>query len=86
MADDSKAPKTKSAKYGAIEVRAPEDELDEVVLNHRGVHFHLEQMSDGHWWMCIRDADGHGVHINLWGTGEVVARAEYEGVCKMEQP
>lgn len=85
---DAEQPKTKSAKYGDIEIRAPDDELDEIVGEGT---LHLEQLGDGHWWFSFTDKKGHMIHCNLWGTGrkikglggevehEVVARVEYEG-------
>ena len=86
--DESTAPTSVAGKYGGIEVRCYDGSLDEVVMD----GFHLEQMSDGCWWMSVTDKDGHCVHIILWATGkvierndgepesEVVARAEYQGV------
>ena len=47
----------------SIEIRRNEDgSLDEIVA--RDVAIHLEQMSDGHWWMSI---EKHGClyHLNL---------------------
>lgn len=92
MSDDVERPKTESAEYGNIEVRAPDGELDEIF----GEGFlHLEQMSDGCWWFSFTDKSGHMIHCNLRGTGrevkdddcdevehEVVARVEYQGVVK----
>lgn len=54
-----------------------EPHLDEVVVRN-ALHFHLEQMNDGHWWMSILQNDGHTVTINLstkrgariWGRAE----------------
>jgi hypothetical protein len=80
-------PKTESAKYGDIEVRAPDGVLDEIVGTGT---LHLEQLSDGAWWFSFTDKNGHCIHCNLWGTGvqievlgeiehQVVGRVEYEG-------
>lgn len=44
-------------------VRYANDKLDEVVAEN--VAFHLEQMSDGHWWIGITHPDGSVDHINL---------------------
>jgi hypothetical protein len=37
--------------------------LDEVVIE--DCTFHLEQMSDGHWWIGIYQKDKPDIHINL---------------------
>lgn len=58
----------------AFEVRLNEDKtLDEVVAGHPAklsekqtdLFFHLEQMSDSHWWMGITMKDGQTIHVNL---------------------
>lgn len=44
-----------------VEVRYQNDALDEVVAY--GCDFHLEQMSDTHWWFSIAGADGSEWHF-----------------------
>jgi hypothetical protein len=39
--------------------------LDEAVFA-RPEYFHLEQMSDGHWWMGVKDRLGDTWAINLF--------------------
>ena len=40
--------------------------LDEVLLYVDGrCLFHLEQMSDTHWWMALGEPEGQYVHVNL---------------------
>lgn len=47
--------------------------LDEVVSSN--CHFHLEQMSDSHWWMEVETKEG-SVHINLHSRGKIKANVE----------
>ena len=57
---------------GVIEIRRnPDGSLDEIVAP----GFHLEQMSDTHWWMEI----GEGLHVHLYAKrGTIRANVEDE--------
>jgi len=49
-----------------IEVRRnPDGSLDEIVANN--CFFHLEQMSDGHWWMAVSKG-GYRQVVNISAT------------------
>lgn len=47
--------------------------LDEVVA--QGI-FHLEQMSDNHWWMAVYLPDGRAIHVNLF-TPRATVKADW---------
>jgi len=61
------------------EIRLNEDgSLDEVVADDVAF-FHLEQMSDGHWWLSVDLDDGSQIHVDIYsrsGRAAVDARAE----------
>lgn len=48
-------------------------ELDEVIG--KG-NFHLEQMDDGHWWICFENDSGQRVDVNLTSRGKIKATIE----------
>ena len=57
-----------------IEIRRNEDDtLDEVVT--RG--FHLEQMSDNHWWLMVSNSRRE-VHVDLSARTKIVAAVREE--------
>jgi hypothetical protein len=59
-------------KKGNIEVRLKDGKLDEiVVVNKEGdCVFHLEQMTDNHWWLAAYDQD-HEVHVDLTSDSKI---------------
>jgi len=62
---------------GVLEVRFQGGELDEVV----GFgHFHLEQMTDTHWWMEFDDAHGRRAAVHLQSRGRIRSFVE-ESPC-----
>lgn len=57
-----------------LEIRCNSDgTLDEIVGSGS---FHLEQMSDGHWWLEFEDEQGSGVHVHLQSKGKISAHVE----------
>lgn len=68
--------KQPDAEGGASpEIREAGGRLDEVVA--KNCFFHLEQMSDTHWWMAVTSG-GVCVHINLSSKAKIIANAESE--------
>lgn len=59
-------------------------QLDEVVLLVDGAClFHLEQMSDQHWWMGIGSPERQYVHVNLFTRRAIInGNCESEGTVK----
>lgn len=63
---------------GGIEVRKVGGEIDEIVC--RQGTFHLEQMSDGCWWIGINQSIGPSLRISLSTRrgAKIRAFAEFE--------
>ena len=64
------------------EIRRYAGELDEVVGQG---FFHLEQMSDTHWWMALYDTHGNEIAINLTTTRATI-RGHAELECDLTKP
>lgn len=63
---------------GGIEIRKVGGEIDEIVCPQ--CNFHLEQMSDGHWWIGIDTPGGQSLEIVLSTRrgAKIRAFAEFE--------
>lgn len=57
-----------------LEVRTVGDGALDEVVGHGP--YHLEQMSDGHWWMRFEDAGGAYADVNLTARGKIKATVE----------
>ncbi len=77
---------TTTKKWGKIEVRLNDDEsIDEIVAT-KIKSFHLEQMSNGHWWMGIERKDGQQLMVNLFNKRDANitcnAQSEDSSICE----
>jgi len=61
----------------SAEARYDNSELDEVVASNLA-HFHLEQMSDGVWWIGLTHKDGTVDHITLSTARGAKVSARFE--------